>query len=97
MADENESEDRRTHTETRLDADRLVEDFGRWLDSAPQPDDSRFERAITNLVHMALTVGTGGAYLLVYFGYYVFRFKQTIDLEDYQKDFEVSEKVDEEE
>jgi len=57
---------------------------------------NRYSRFNMNLVHMLLTLATGGLYMLGYMVYYLHKFTKSTDMDKYQYEVEVS-KVEKEE
>lgn len=70
---------------TGTDWSQVLVDFGKFLDKEPSSVGSRFNRLMTNWVHMLMTLATGGAYVLAYFSWYFYKFLQAVDAEDYQR------------
>ena len=89
-------EELETVEEERLDVDKLFEDFAEWFYRPRTKRESHGGRLMTNLAHVGLTFITGGVYLFGYIGYYLYKFKQTIDIEDYKVQVEVTKATEDE-
>lgn len=68
-----------------LDVDHLLSDFSKWLEKPPRSPSTRLKRFMHTLFVIGATTITYGGFLFVYMAFFVFKFYQSIDLDDYRK------------
>lgn len=83
--EETHGEDEETYES--YDWDKVFGELAVWFET--QTDQTKYRHMLETVIHVTMTVGTGGIWLLGLVGYWAYKFKQHLDRhpEEFKKEF----------
>ena len=92
-----DSEQENVERKSELDWDKVIEDFGEYLDEPPKNRYStKYRKWLTITMHALMTAATGGTWIALFTLYVMGRFFSRINWEDYKEEYLVKKEVERE-